>query len=167
MAFWRHYYHLVWATTDRQPLITPDIEQDLYDYMTSKTLAQQCLLHAIGGVDNHVHLVVSIPPKLSVAEFVRTVKGSSSHHVEHHLPQLEPKFAWQRGYGSLTFGKKHLETVVQYALNQKQHHQQGTIITGMERDADDDEGSRTLYKPSANAHGFQVREPDAGDDYLV
>lgn len=167
MAFWRHYYHLVWATVDRQPLITPDIEQELYDYITSKTLAQQCLVHAIGGVDNHVHLVVSIPPKLSVAQFVGTIKGSSSHHVEHHLPQLEPKFGWQRVYGSLTFGKKQLETVARYALNQKQHHQQGTIITGMERDDDDDEGPQSLYRPSADAQSFRVREADADDDYLV
>ena len=123
MAFWRHYYHLVWATTGRQPLITPDIEQDLYEYITSKTFSQQCLLHVIGGIDTHIHLVVSIPPKLAVSDFVGLIKGSSSHHVEHHLPRLESKFGWQRGYGSLTFGRKQLETVVQYALKQKQHHQ--------------------------------------------
>jgi len=167
MAFWRHYYHLLWATTDRQPLITPEIEQDLYDYITSKVLAQQCLMHGMGGVDNHIHLVVSIPPKLAVSQFVGAIKGSSSHHVEHHLPDLEQKFGWQRGYGSLTFGKKQLETVVQYVLNQKQHHQHGTIITGMECDDDDDEGPQTLYQPPANAKGFRVREDEAFDEYLV
>ena len=168
MAFWRHYYHLVWATAGRQSLITADIEQNLYEYITRKTLSQQCLLHALGGVENHIHLVVSIPPKLAVAEFMRIIKGSSSHHVEHHLPHLESKFSWQRGYGSLTFGRKQLETVVQYALNQKQHHQQGTIITGMERDDEEEDGPQILYNASGRERvNLQVQETDAGDEYLV
>jgi putative transposase len=131
MAFWRTYYHLVWATTSRQPLITPDRESILYGYMIGKSDAIGCIIHAVGGVSDHVHLVASIPPKLSVADFVKTIKGSSSHHLN-HLSTSSLKFGWQDGYGVFTLGSKQLEQAIAYVAHQKAHHQQKTVIPAME-----------------------------------
>src|SRR5215211_3125135 len=83
MALWRLYYHLIWATRDRDPLIGADIEQELYGYIVGKSNALESITHAIGGVQDHIHLVVSIPPKLSIADFVKGIKGSSAHHLNH------------------------------------------------------------------------------------
>jgi REP element-mobilizing transposase RayT len=69
MALWRIYYHLVWATKDRLPLITEDIEAEFHHYIIGKADALGCITHAVGGVEDHIHMVVSIPPKLSVSEF--------------------------------------------------------------------------------------------------
>lgn len=67
MSTWQTYYHLVWATGDRTPLITDPIRPELYQYMQAKAKSLDCWFHAIGGIEDHVHLIVSIPPKLAIA----------------------------------------------------------------------------------------------------
>lgn len=85
MAFWRTYYHLIWATENRQPLITLSKEKELYGYIIGKADYLNCIIHAIGGTENHIHIVTSIPPKLSIADFAKRIKGSSAYHLN-HLP---------------------------------------------------------------------------------
>ncbi|GAX43533.1 transposase IS200-like protein [Tolypothrix sp. NIES-4075] len=104
MALWRLYYHLIWATKERQPLITCDRETQLYSYIIGKADELGSIIHAIGGVENHIHLVASIPPKLSISDFVQNIKGSSAHYLN-HLSSEQDAFGWQRGYGvfSLVF----------------------------------------------------------------
>ena len=139
MALWRLYYHLVWSTKDRTPLITTDIESSLYDYMTGKANSFNCITHAIGGIENHLHLVVSIPPKLSIADFVHKIKGSSSHHVNHGMENYLTQFTWQKGYGVFSLGEKKLDVAVKYVLNQKQHHRDDTLIPLLEEDSEEDD----------------------------
>ena len=87
MTLWRTYYHLVWATDDRAPLITDLVEDELYRYMAAKTRSLDCLFHAVGGMADHVHLVVSIPPSRAIADFVKRIKGSSSRHINLMFPE--------------------------------------------------------------------------------
>ena len=140
MALWRLYYHFVWATKERLPLITADIEPELYGYIIGKANALACITHAIGGIDNHIHLIASIPPKLAIADFVKGIKGSSAHHLNHNVPHYSAKFGWQRGYGVFSLGGKQLDEAIAYVVNQKQHHQQGTIVAALERDNHEDDG---------------------------
>jgi putative transposase len=95
MSFWRTYYHLIWATESRQSLITGDRESELYGYIIGKADAIGCIIHAVGGVEDHIHLVASIPPKLSVAEFVKRIKGSSAYHLNHIPSASSLAFSWQ------------------------------------------------------------------------
>ncbi|NJL02953.1 MAG: IS200/IS605 family transposase [Spirulinaceae cyanobacterium SM2_1_0] len=139
MAFWRTYYHLVWATWKRQPLITPPRESDLYSYIFGKSDTLGCILHAIGGIENHIHLVVSIPPKLSVAEFVKAAKGSSAHHINGQGTATDLPLKWQRGYGVFTLGGKQLDEAKAYVERQKEHHAQGTLIPALERLQDEED----------------------------
>jgi putative transposase len=139
MTFWRTYYHLVWATHNRHPFITPTIESELYSYVESKIRSLDCPFHTIGGIEDHIHLVVSIPPSLSIADFVKRIKGSSSHHINKAFPQQ--KFAWQNEYGVFSLGGKQLETAIVYVRNQKEHHQERSLIHGLEPD--------TLFKRSS------------------
>ena len=142
MALWRLYYHLVWATKERQPLIEPKREPDLYNYIIGKADSHGCIVHAIGGIENHIHLVVSIPPSLSIVDFVKKIKGSSSHQMNQLLPSSGAKFGWQRGYGVFSLGRKQLDEAIAYVKNQKQHHLQGTIIAALERETDEDDGAK-------------------------
>jgi REP element-mobilizing transposase RayT len=80
MVLWRLYYHIVWATKKREPLISHDIESQVYGYLTGKANHLVCINHAIGGVEDHIHLVISIPPKISIAECVKALKGSIAHY---------------------------------------------------------------------------------------
>ncbi len=138
MAFWRLYYHLVWATKGREPLITATLEQELYGYIVGKADSLGCITHAINGTADHVHLVSSIPPKLSIATFVGQLKGSVCHHLNHYPALNLAVFEWQRGYGVFSLGHKQLEIAVEYVKRQKEHHQQGTIIPILERCEDED-----------------------------
>ncbi|WP_416666382.1 IS200/IS605 family transposase [Egbenema bharatensis] len=130
MTVWRTYYHLVWATHDRAPLITEAVEAELYSYIQAKIRSLHCPMHAIGGVADHLHLVVSIPPSQSIADFVKRIKGSSSHHLNRTFPQQT--FAWQREYGVFSLGGKQLDRAIAYVNDQKHHHATGNLILGLE-----------------------------------
>lgn len=101
MPLWRTYYHFVWATTQRQPLISEEVALTLYDYIIGKATALGCVTHAIGGVEDHIHLLASIPPHLSLAQFVKHIKGSSARYLNAGPMKEGVKFSWQRGYGVL------------------------------------------------------------------
>lgn len=132
MALWRLYYHLVWGTKKRQPLINPDRETVLYDYIIGKADALACIVHAINGIEDHIHLVVSITPAVSIADFVKNIKGSSAYHLNQDLSASKDKFAWQEGYGVFSLGSKQLDQAVIYVQNQKLHHLNGTAIASLE-----------------------------------
>jgi REP element-mobilizing transposase RayT len=133
MALWRLYYHLVWATKERQPLINPEREAALYSYIIGKADALDSIVHVIGGVEDHIHLVVSIPPTLSIADFVKNIKVSSAYHLNQALAASSNKFAWQEGYGVFSLGGKQMEQAVNYVNNQKAHHSNGTAIASLEQ----------------------------------
>ena len=132
MPYWKLYYHFIWGTKNRLPLINSAFESELYKVIAAKVKTMDGFVHAIGGTEEHVHLAVSIPPKVAPAKFIGDVKGNSSHYVNHIIkPDFE--FYWQDEYGVLSFGEKNLPTIVKYIHNQKQHHADGTLIAAMER----------------------------------
>jgi REP element-mobilizing transposase RayT len=140
MPFWRSFAHLVWTTKNREPLIRPSIEAPLYAALVATAAELGCYVHAVNGIADHVHLIISIPPKHSVSTVVKHLKGSSSHFVNHELqPGSATPFAWQRGYGYLSLGKSQCERAIAYVRNQKQHHPDGTTNGWLERVDDEDE----------------------------
>ena len=132
MPYWKLYYHFIWGTKNRFSYIDSALEPELYRAITAKAQDMGGFVHAIGGIEDHVHLGVSIPPKLAPAKFIGDVKGNSSPSVKHVIkPDFE--FYWQDEYGVLSFGEKNLSAVVRYIHNQKQHHADGTLIAEMEQ----------------------------------
>ena len=150
MALWRLYYHLVWATIERLPLITPETEPKLYDYIVSRAREEGSLVHAIGGIENHVHLVVSIPPRIAIGEFMRLIKGGSSHFVNFEAGQPKVNFNWQKGYGVFSLGETQLEKAVSYARNQKRHHREGTTDKALELIAERDSGPEVKLREQSS-----------------
>jgi len=140
MTFWRNYYHLVWATKNREPLITAELEKELYAYIVSKADELGVIVYAINGCENHIHLVIAIPPKLSVAEVVRKLKGASSFFVNHVLQPNGEHFGWQRGYGCLSVGEKQRAIAIAYVEKQKKHHGEENTNSWLERANELDEG---------------------------
>ena len=94
-------------------------------------------IHAAGNIEDHAHVVASIPPKLAVADCVRHLKGASSYAIN-HMEGSDGKFKWQEGYGALSIGERSLETVKEYAAKQKEHHRENKIIDVYERMEEDD-----------------------------
>jgi REP element-mobilizing transposase RayT len=139
MAFWRLYYHLIWATRDRAHLIEPKMESNLYGYLIHKASESGVYVYAVNGWYDHIHLVVSVPPKLAIAEVVKRLKGASAHHFNNSI-QLDYEFAWQRGYGVFSLGEKQRALAEEYVREQKAHHDKGTTNSWLERCAELDEG---------------------------
>ena len=133
MSYWRLFYHITWSVHDRLPLINPAWEKRLYAVIAEKAREMRSVVHAVGGVADHVHLAVSVPPSVPLSRFVGEVKGASSHFANHNL-NLDFCFAWQSSYGVVSFGETNLPRVVRYVQMQKEHHAQHSTILGMERD---------------------------------
>jgi len=149
MALWRLYYHLVWSTKERLPLIQPDIEPPLYGYMIGKA-------HALGGIETHVHVVASIPPKLSISAFVKGVKGGSAHHINHlDSVQSTSILRWQRRYGVFSLGAKQLDSAIDYVQRQKEHHRTGKLLPLLEEDTHEDDGP-ALWNHGAGIVGLRI-----------
>lgn len=115
------YVHLVWATWDRLPLITPEVQQAVYACIHTECETLRAELLEIGGIEDHVHLLARIPPTLCIAELAKQVKGSSSHLVTHRLPGSHD-FKWQGAYGAFTVSRSHVPGVRRYIRNQEAHH---------------------------------------------
>jgi len=130
MPYWRLFYHAVWATKNRLDLIDPAWEKDLYGYIWGKAIALECIPHAIGGISNHIHVAISIPPKLAVATLIGRLKGSSSHHINEQF--ADGSFLWQAEYGVSSFSEKALAPIVAYINHQKEHHSENTFNMGLE-----------------------------------
>ena len=130
MPYWRLFYHITWGTKNRLALIEPAWEADLYGYLWGKATALECIPHAIGGMPDHVHVAISIPPKQSVATVIGQLKGASSHHINENY--TNGSFAWQAEYGVVSFSEKALPTIVDYVRNQKKHHSDNTIEETLE-----------------------------------
>ncbi len=147
MAYWRLHYHAVWSCKFRERLITPELEPKLYEYLRKKGFKSGAIIHEIGGIEDHVHLVFSLHPKYAVADFIGKLKGSSSHWVS-KIYKYPGEFEWQRGYGVLSFGERALPRVLAYVNNQKEHHQKQTVIAAMEKWGEDDDGIMGYFESS-------------------
>src|ERR1051326_6973411 len=88
------FIHLVWATWDRLPLIRPEFKQGVYACITEDCQKLNCEMVAIGGMEDHIHVLVRFHPAISVSDLVKQLKGNSSHLITHRLPNGEP-FKWQ------------------------------------------------------------------------
>jgi putative transposase len=130
MPYWRTFYHLVTATKQREPLITAPIECEIANSFAKSADDLGLIIHAFGAVEDHVHVALSIPPKVAVAEAVRRLKGASANRVNRELPNQN--FGWQGEYGVLTFAERDLPSVVAYVLGQKDHHASGRLNRAME-----------------------------------
>lgn len=131
-AFHQLVYHFTWSTKNRQPLITPAVEARLYPYIGYKCKELGYRLHAIGGTEDHLHVLLSLTPSQLVAEVARNLKGASSHYINKES-ELDATLYWQDGYGVVTLRQSEIPRVVQYIQSQKEHHRQGKLSTWLER----------------------------------
>ena len=138
MTYWRLHYHLIWATHERQQIITPKREKMFYGELYKKAEELGLKIHAGGNIEDHAHVVLSIPPVLAVAECVRQLKGASAYAIN-HMPGSDGQFKWQGGYGALSIGERSLETVMVYAAGQKEHHRDNKLIAAYERMVEDED----------------------------
>jgi putative transposase len=122
------YFHVVFSTKHRAPMLTPEYTQRLYPYLGGLLRKENAGLRAVGGIEDHVHLLISTRPVHAIADLVRIIKSRSSEWMHETFPAARD-FAWQSGYGAFTVSKSQMDKVVRYIENQAQHHQKEDYLT--------------------------------------
>ncbi len=141
----RNYYseinlHTVWHTKGSLPLLTPDVETMTHRLLKKRFIdTEGVFVHEIGGTETHVHLAITIPPTITISEYIGQLKGGVSHDVNQQLGKRQKVLQWQTGYGVVSFGTGDLEWVRQYIRNQREHHARGNIYDRLERITYDDD----------------------------
>jgi putative transposase len=140
----RNYVHIVFSTRDRRHVIREPIREKLWDYMRGIGRNYNVDVKAIGGVEDHAHVVIALPPRLSLADAVRVVKANSSKWMSENGHW----FSWQDGYAAFSVSVSNLAAVCEYVRNQEEHHRKRTF----------DEELEALLKK----HGFEHRAAPEG-----
>ena len=122
------YVHFVWATWDRLPLLSPEVERAAHRAIAAKCSELGAEVIALGGVEDHVHLLVHLPSTICVGQ----VKGAAAHLIAHVVLVHGGFFKWQGAYGSVSVSPRHVDAVARYIAHQRQHHADGTVSPGME-----------------------------------
>jgi REP element-mobilizing transposase RayT len=117
------YIQLVFAVRGRESLIDKLWREELFKYISGIFENKGVKLLAIGGVEDHIHILFSLPVTLATSDLVRDVKASSSKWVNDRR-LVHGHFAWQEGFGAFSYSRSHIDTVAKYVLNQESHHSQ-------------------------------------------
>ena len=136
------YFHIVWATLRREPLLTPEREAAVYRCALSLITPMGYEVLAINGMPDHVHLLIKSGPKIDLAVLMKKVKGVTSAMLN-DLTDHEETFRWQPGYYAATVTPSHLPKALAYIQNQKEHHRNHTTHAAWENageEVEDGEG---------------------------
>lgn len=125
------YVHFVWTTWDRLPLISQNIERDLHRHLHAQAERHGCKVLALGGMPDHVHLLLEVPPTQSLSFLVQQLKGVSAHFVNETLQAREP-LKWRGSYAAFTVSRWDVRKIAGYIKAQKEHHGAGTTIEELE-----------------------------------
>jgi len=113
--------HLIFSTKERKQCLSDDFQPKLWAYMAGIAHNQGFEAMIIGGVSDHIHALLALPPTMPLAKAVQFLKGSSSHWInEAHT--IDERLAWQEGYGAFSVSASQTDDVVRYIRNQPQHH---------------------------------------------
>ena len=119
-------YHIVFSTKDRRPLITPDYEIRLHDYLGGTVRSLGGISLVLNGTEDHVHLLAKLRPDRALSDVLRKLKANATGWMHRVFPRLED-FTWQQGYGAFTVSQSNVRKVTEYIARQKQHHQKITF----------------------------------------
>jgi len=111
-------FHIVFSAKQRAQLIRPDHQSRLWNYLAGIARNHGMQMLAVGGTQNHVHMLVVLPSDMALSDAVRTLKANSSRWMR----ETDRLFAWQEGYGAFSVSPSQLERVKQYIANQPAHH---------------------------------------------
>ena len=113
-------FHCVFSTKERRKTIAPELQERLWAYMGGIARENEMKALAVGGTDDHAHILLSLPSSVAIAEAMRKIKGGSSRWL--HESCGLTGFEWQQGYGAFTIGWSQVDATVKYIGGQQEHH---------------------------------------------
>lgn len=141
MPFWRLYYHAIWATKHREPIIEEVMMAPIVRAIETTASDLDVVVFAVGVMPEHIHVFAQIPPSQPVAKVVGRWKGASSHVVNALRPEGLARLSWQGSYGVLSVSQSGFDRVVEYVQNQRERHARRELYGVLEHA--DDESMRT------------------------
>lgn len=122
----KNYVHIVFSTKYRQPLITEEIEKELYNYMLEICRRLNCDPIIIGGFTDHIHILCKLSTRIPLMKLLEEVKAHSSKWIKTKGIEFA-NFYWQNGYGAFSVTPSDMDRLINYIKNQKQHHSKSTF----------------------------------------
>jgi len=120
----RNRIHISFSTKGRRQHIPPQVQPELWNFIGKVAADRGVEVLAVGGIEDHVHIVIDLPPTLALAKAVQTIKAVSSKWMR---DKNHKAFTWQDGYGAVSVGQSQLPTVLNYVRHQPEHHQKHTF----------------------------------------
>ena len=115
------YIHYIFSTQNRLPLIVPEIQDRLWPYMAGIAKNNNMKALAVGGMPDHIHILLSLSATISISKTIQIIKGNSSKWINENFDTSD-HFSWQKGYGAFTVNISILQDTVRYIQNQAVHH---------------------------------------------
>jgi putative transposase len=120
------YHHCVFSTKERRPSITLALQERLWPFVGGIVRQNKMKAIEIGGMEDHLHVLLSIPSTVSIAKAVQLIKGGSSKWVHETFPEHR-LFGWQEKYGAFSVSVSQLDKIIHYIKGQKEHHRKITF----------------------------------------
>ena len=120
-TFSQIYIQVVFAVQGRQSLIRSEWKDELYKYITGIVTNHRQKLIAIGGVADHIHILIGFKPNFEISKLVQEIKANSSRFIN-KKQFVKGKFSWQEGFGAFSYSRSQLDNVIRYIANQEKHH---------------------------------------------
>jgi len=121
MSYVSSYFHCVFSTKERRKLITPSLQERIWPFLGGIARQNDMKAIIIGGTDDHIHMLLSLPSTMPVAKAMQLIKGGSSKWIHETFPE-QRLFAWQEEYGAFSVSVSQLDTITDYIRNQPEHH---------------------------------------------
>ena len=126
MSYISSYFHCVFSTKERRRLIVPELRDRLWPFMGGIARQNKMKAIEIGGVEDHVHILLSLPSTMAVSKAIQLIKGGSSKWVHETFPERR-LFAWQEEYGAFSVSVSQLDKTIEYITGQEAHHRKLTF----------------------------------------
>jgi len=130
-TFHQLYYHFIWATHSREPLIDRAWRPQLLEILNQEVKARGGAPIRHNAMPDHAHLLVRLQPTVLLSEFIGQVKGATSFRVNKEI-QPKNKLRWQEGYGVLSLRESELKSVARYIDHQESHQGNGKLSALLE-----------------------------------
>lgn len=114
-------YQIVFGTKYRQHSLTKQGRSKLFRYITVLLQNKKCHVYQINGVEDHIHIVLSLHPSVSLASLVKDIKVASTIFIKENK-LFKDFIGWQEGYGAFTYTIKEKHRLINYVINQEIHH---------------------------------------------
>ena len=122
MSYTQLLYHIIFRPKNSAPVIDMDNEEQLYRYIWGFVKQKRCILYRIGGMPDHIHMLIQLPPTYPISDFMRDLKTSTNFYIRNNI-SLFPRYnGWAKAYCALTYSYTDRIKIINYIKGQKEHH---------------------------------------------